>query len=62
MEPYGVVLLGAGLSAVTLYVGWLTKMVFTLSQAVSAIQSKQDSYVEEHNYLRNRVDEMAYRG
>lgn len=59
METYGVVLLAAGLSALTLYIGWLTKMVVTLSQNVSALQSKQDSTIEEHNYLRSRVDVLA---
>lgn len=59
MEPYLVVLMGAALSAITLYVGWLTKMVVALSQQVAAIQSKQESTVEETNYLRGRVDVLA---
>lgn len=59
MEPYLVVLLGAALTVVTTYVGWLTNIVFKLSQAVAAIQSKEDSLIEEHNYLRQRVDDLA---
>lgn len=58
MEPYLVVLLGAALTAITGYVGWLTSMAVKLSQSVAALQSKQDSMVEEHNYLRGRVDQL----
>lgn len=59
MEPYLVVLLGAALTAITALIGWLASMCVKLSQAVASVQSWQGSMTEEHNYLRNRVDELA---
>lgn len=59
MEPYLVVLLGAALTSILGLIGWVANKCVQLSQAVASVQSWQGSMTEEHNYLRNRVDELV---
>ena len=58
MEPYVVSII----PIVAAFCGWMVSRMQKLAETQAATVSKLESIVEEHNYLRTRVDALTVRG